>query len=307
MIGFPLVLQSNITTFNSTAGAVRGVDNPIAFQAPGKGALLVEAISFAFDHFAPHEVQIQIGRAKITNGYVPITSILTPLESRLWGNNRAACRNAASTWRFDHPLYVPTGTRLSFMWRAATTTLSKVQIALKCRHLPENYPEPKAVVVPWATMFRPGPTLASIDNTTAALFKSIIGDVTNHFRTALRVRHLIGDGTCGSDAAGEFVNDADIAQDAMGPSQQATQRFLAQVQIRDWLGNNIVRDPTPLVHLCQPARREWRLDFALPPTRTLFVTMDERHTSAVGAGGANIIRPSIGLVGWRQEVIGEVK
>lgn len=308
MIGFPLVLQSNITTFNSTAGSVRGLDNPIALQAPGKkGALLVEAISFAFDHFAPHEVMIQVGRAKITNGYVPITSILTPQESRLWGNNRAACRNAAATWRFDHPLYIPTGTRLSLMWRSATATLSKVQVALKCRHLPENYPEPKAVIVPWATVFRPGPVEAGRVGGASALFKSIIGDVTNHFRTALHVRHFVGDGTVGSDDAGEYINDADIAQDAMGPSQSATQRFLAQVQIRDWLGNNLVRDPMPLISLCQPTRREWRTDFVLPPTRSLFVTMDERHEATIGGDAAVILRPSIGLIGWRQEVIGEVK
>ena len=308
MIGFPLVLQSNITTFNSTVGAVRAVDDPVALQCPGKGAMLVEAISFAWDHFAPHEVSIQVGRGKITNGYVPVNSILPALESRLWGNNvnGDAGRNVATTWRFDHPLYVPAGTRLSFMWRAATATLSKVQIALKCRHLPDSYPEPKAVIVPWATVFRPGPTTAAADTSTAALFKSIIGDVTNHFRTPLRVRHFFGDGTSGEEVAGQYPNDAGVAFDGLSPSESATQRFLAQVQIRDWLGNNLVRDAMPLISLCQPHRREWRTDFALPATRSLFVTMDERHAAFSGTG-TNIIRPSIGLVGWRQEVIGEVK
>lgn len=304
MIGTPLVLASNITSFTGTAGVVKGPDDPLALQCPGKGAMLIEAISFAFDHFADHEVSIQIGRAKITNGYQPITSILTPQEARLWGNNTTSPRNNAATWRFDHPLYCSKATRLSFMWRAATTTLSKVSIALKCRLLPETYAAPRTVVVPWATTFRPAGTTLAADTT--GIYKSIIGDLTNHFRTPLTVRHIVASGVGGiGDGATDYANDAETAQDSLGPSMAVSQRQVSQIRIHDWLGNNIVRDATTLTHLCQ-MRNEWRVNFQLPSQKTLFVTMDDRH-AAIGAGTGLILRPSIGIVGWRNEYLEEVK
>ncbi len=305
MIGTPLVLASNITGFTGTVGTTRGPDDPLALQCPGKGAMFIEAISFAFDHFAPHEVNIQIGRAKITNGYQPITSILTPQEARLWGNNTTSPRNNAATWRLDRPLYCPKATRMTFMWKAATTTLSKVSIALKCRLLPERHVEPKMVDVPWATTFwPPGATLA-LD--TASFYRSIIGDVTNHFRTPLNVQHIIGSGVGGTaDGVVDYDNDAETAQDGLGPSMAVTQRQNVLVRIHDWLGNNIVRDATTLNHLCQ-MRNEWKVNFRLPSSKTLFVTMDERH-STIDANHADLrIRPSIGIVGWRSEYLEEVQ
>lgn len=318
-VGFPLVLQSNITGFTA-AGTVRTLNDPLVFQAPGKGALLVEALSFAFDQFAPHEVMIMCGRAKLTNGYVPITSILTPQEARKWTSNGWAAAppppdNAAATWRFDVPMYVPVGTRLSFMWRAAPLNpavganpvrlVTKVEVAAKCRQLPVNYPEPKVVAVPWATVFNPPGTTEVADDTVAALFRSVIGDVSNNFRSALRVRHFIGASV--TPEAGMMDNDG--PRGGAGPQQDMTQRRIAQIQIRDWLGNNIVRDPTLLAHLCQAIRREWKVDFALPPTRSLFVTMDERHAAVGGAlaTAINVIRSSLALIGWRQETIEEVR
>lgn len=305
MIGTPLVLASNITGFTGVVNTTRGPDDPLALQCPGKGAMFIEAISFAFDHFADHEVSIQIGRAKITNGYQPITSILTPQEARLWGNNSTSPRNNAATWRFDQPLYCTKATRLAFMWKAKTATLSKVSIALKCRLLPEAHSAPRMVSVPWATTFRPAGTVVDVADTTS-FYRSIIGDLTNHFRTPLHVRHIIGSGVGGTgDEVTDFQNDAETAQDALGPSMAVTQRQAAQVRIHDWLGNNIVRDATTLNHLCQ-MRNEWRVNFQLPASKTLFVTMDERHAAFQGRK-ALTLRPSIGIVGWRSEFLEEVQ
>lgn len=314
MVGTPLVLTSGVT---SAAGRIVGVDDPLALQCPGNGAMLIEAVSFAFNHFTAHEVMMQVGRAKITNGYQPITSILPAMEDRLWGSFDQSRPSNASTWRFDQPLFCPPATRMSFMFRIAQDPAqsgvdARLLVAVKGRFL-TNYTVPKTVHVPWVTAFRP-PGTNSFFPDNSALFRSVIGDVTNHFRTTLHVTRFLGSGVSFNPAVGDYAMDGLMSptdfDGVFSPAHWAGQCYSGRVQIRDWLGNNLVRDPTLLSHLCQAQRNEWRAKFDLPPSRSLFVTMDERHQMNLDPQGEDDqfwIQPSIAMVGWRQEFFEEVQ
>ena len=314
MIGTPLVMAT-VFSANAQAGAPMSQANPNALVCPYRNAILVDEIRFACDRIAPHLMELSIGKTSITHGPQPWNSFFPTPESRLLmqatrtiGQSYAIYEIAASNWRLPRPMYVPLGQQLLVKIiehndppPAMYPALSRALVGLKCRVMPGDYRPPANVCVPWVGVFWPKGSLASVADTTS-IFKSGVGELTNPFDATLHIQKLV----CSGVNSGSTSRSPDIEKDESSYMMMATQRNWAQVQIYDWIGNPIVRDPTPLFHLCQPMRNEVDVDFDLPPGKTLFATMDETHVACGGTAG-QYRRPSLAMVGWREVPLGEVQ
>ena len=292
MIGYPVILSTSF----SVQGLTIVPANPQAFYCPYR-AMLVEEFRFACDDPSPHKMTLKAGMSIITEGLQPWSAMFPIIESNVFGVGKGAGNSrievGASNWLLPRPLYLPLQKQIAITMRLnrTPTDLTRALFAVRGRVLPEEYARPAKVSIPWVGVFRPASVRLNVADTTTNPLKSV-GEFQNQFKTPLHIQKFIG---MSSDEQG---NNSDIESfgSQQNPIQYGVGRSLSLIQISDQHGNSVVRDATPLVHLCQGVRNEWNVDFDLAPGELLQATMDLRHPAY---GSIATVWPSIAMVGWR--------
>jgi hypothetical protein len=206
-----------------------------------------------------------------------------------------------AVWRFKKPFYIAPQKHIAIKlyWNASLTpqpgvvspNTVNVTVSLFGRALPENYPVPATVYVPYMTSFVPPPTL---NTATPALLKSVPNDLGNPYREELRVTRLTG--FCNSFTAAAAGEDVGV-----GIS-------LVTVRMAEYRGSIVIRDPTPFYGAFNLTTRAWDIDCVLP-AGGYYSTLINLASLAATAGGYNS-QPMIGLQGYRaltgQAYMGEV-
>lgn len=297
MIGTPVVLSSAYE-FKAAAGSIGRVVNPEALRAPSRSAMLVEDIqlhvtgSFALVDVW-HEWEIKLGRAPLTSFFVPPELCVRREEIR---RPYADASADAFLWSFARPLYLPAGSTLQIKVKAALVS-SKAVVTLRGRVLPENYPQPKFVDVPFATMFRPQAWTPDLTETDVLkyIYKSGAQDVSNPFDTPLNVQRFVMHAVGGTT---DQVLDETPDQDLFG-----TFRYFPRIQVYSQNGDPVSRDPIKLAQFCAFGRSTLESRFVLPPREVIYLTLDQTHIAEHDSLGHQV---GIGMVGWRQVPISEV-
>jgi hypothetical protein len=202
-------------------------------------------------------------------------------------------------WSFARPLYVPLGIVLQVKVRAGSASCS-ANVAIRGRILPKGYPEPATAQVPYAVSFRPGIIHPDADESDVKqfIYKSNASDLANPFAVPLNLQRFV---MGSSGAVGSSDRDY-IAQD--DPGLYAPTRFFPNVQLYDQHGAPILREMVKLAQVCSAIRGEWAVKHTMQPREVIYATVDQTHALTVGANPAQV---GIGMIGWREVPLSEVK
>ncbi len=160
----PLHLFAPLDDF-AAAGSEQS-PNPQLLLNPNKSAMLIDQFRFSGAScgdnlsdwvFAYLGVDLRLGSIPLTNAIVPIASIVP----RYMQENAGAPQDAVMTWHLPRPLYVPPGVQLyaRFVRQAIFPTagnnrqgtIGNIGFSAVGRSMPQDYPVPKKIWVPWAT------------------------------------------------------------------------------------------------------------------------------------------------------------
>jgi hypothetical protein len=292
VIGKPVILSSE---YSVSAGTLVPA-NPERLYSPN-AAVLVDSLRFDFNDHGPHEVALKTGRALITEGPQVWSAFMSLIEAYGFATN-ATFSLGATTWRFPRPMYLPRQKQIHLAGKmAAGASLTRGFFSVHGRALPLDYRPPATVAVPYVGVFRPGSGTDVGAADTSDPQKSTT-EFRNPFKTTFHITKMVGNSTAVS------ADDAMISNVASDPVQTSLGRNVTDIRISDANGNPVVRDWTPLIHLCQGIRNEWKINFDLAPGQMLQAYMDLRHGATVGR--STVVYPSITLVGWREVPFKEV-
>lgn len=304
MIGNPVVLSSAYGFSSNAVGAIGSPSEPSMLRTPGGEAMLVEDIQLWIKGQATpagtwHEWEIKLGRARLTDGFVPPALCVRSEEAVAisYGNYYTPNDTQAFLWSLPRPLYVPEGATLQVKVKAGTAS-SKAAVAFRGRVLPRGYGQPHMIDVPYVGIFRPGNLQFSLGETDPLLytFKSGAQDISNPFHYTLNVKRFVA-GMSGT--ANAIDVDLSAVYGVLGSS-----RNFSKIQIYDSKGAPVSRDMIGLSQLCSFERSSLDVDFVMAPSDVLYMTSDQTHPAGSDTTPRQV---GIGMVGWRQAPISEVR
>lgn len=198
----PLFLQSVIGPF-SAIGSV-GSTIPLEIYNPNKTAMLVDQVRFSFrdasivnippSYYTAFAVEALLGSIPLTNQHIALGALaprylgLTAQDDNAFG----PAGDSGLVWHFPKPLYVPPLVQLSFNVKrqkaspndAVVQTLPAMVISVVGRSLPDDFPIPGSINIPWVTQTQ--------CNEVVSRFVSADSDLVNSNKGELRVTQFVG-------------------------------------------------------------------------------------------------------------------
>ena len=302
MIGTPVVLSSAYTFAATAAGATGTPAEPAMLRTPSGQAMLVDDIQLwvkgqMLTAPAWHEWAINLGRAQLTDGYMP-AKLCCRYEDVYKTRASNLLSRQAYLWSFARPIYMPRGQVLQIKVRSGVAA-GAATVSIRGRVLRDgDMPVPRRVAVPYASSFRPGvmTDAAAADPNTYG-YKSAVSDLGNPFTSPLNVQRFVM-GSTGNETAVAEVDDF------WGNAGNVSALMTAQLQIYHSNGGPIVRDLVKLGEFASFLRNEWPVNFQLQPREVVYATVDQTHTA--GTSGTQAGQVGIGMIGWRDVPISEV-
>ena len=319
----PLILSVNQTL---TPGQNLIPVDQLGATGNSKSAMLIDGIRIRVDELAAFvarvgavidlrgafSVGVSVGRIDLTRQVIPMAlygrvkdsaadfgSLLNPT-----GQYYPAAfpgQSLHTIWRFKKPFYIAPQKHIAIKlyWNASLTpqpgvvspNTVNVTVSLFGRALPENYPVPATVYVPYMTSFVPGPVL---NTATPTVLKSVPNDLGNPYKEELRLTRFTG--FCNSFTAGAAGEDV------------STGLAFVLARMTEYRGATVIRDQTPFYGAFDLNTRAWDVDCVLP-RGGYYSTMLNLGNMGGFAAGYNS-QPMIGLQGYRaltgQSYMGEV-
>ncbi len=225
------------------------------------------------------EVEARVGASPITNGFLPLPILGSPLD-------RLAAVEGYWTWRFPEAMLLRPQERVVLRFRVLGTTITE-QIAVDAVGYVADAPQALGRVreVPYATAYSAGP----IPSDTAAFrVESKEPDLGNPFAVPLFVERLAA-----SVILSSYPQDGRLQTDLLAVPRALTLRVV------DARGNVVFRSPTPFTSAFDPLRTSWFVRTWAPARHFFLATLEG---SFAGSDVKNVY-PSVGLVGTRKERI----
>lgn len=231
----PLFLQSVIGPFPRVGSVGSAV--PLQIKNPNKTAMLIDQLRFSFRadtidnipaaYYTAIAIETLLGAIPLTKQHVTLGALapryfgLQPQVDNLFGPQG----DSGLTWHLPKPLYVPPDVQLmlnvkrqeSFPGDTGGAVIPSLAISVVGRSLPDNYPIPGSIYVPWVTETK--------CNTNVASFVSSDADLVNSNNVPLHVNQFVG------------IN---FSAESFSPTQ-------ADLRVQMSLSNGtlLVRDPIP--------------------------------------------------------------
>ena len=302
-IGVPFVLSSPLK-FSAGVGAVGAPSDQSSLRTPSGQAILVEDIQVWIHGQSTaavtqwHEWEIRLGRALLTDGFVPMRLCVRAEDSFCRYISPPQSDVNVALWQFPRPLYVPVGQTLQVKVRSGIASGSGT-VAFRGRMLRDGESaEPSRIPVPYACVFRPPPVGTGAEtDVNQYIYRSAASDLGNPFDAPLNVVRFVAAASNGAGGPGPEGDET------MGHRQGAGMRYFPRIQLYHSNGAPILRDPTHLVEVCSTIRSEWAARFVLQPKDVIFATFDQTHSVAVDAA----FQVGIGMIGWREVPISDVR
>ena len=296
----PLHLYAPVAAL-AAAGAEQS-PNPQLLLNPNKSAMLIDQFRFSssgntFSSALSNwdllylGIELRLGSIPLTNGVVPIPAIVpryfgfADTVSVQVGTGNA---DAVMTWHLPRPLYVPPGVQLYCRFVRQNvfpvvadnrvSTIEQIGFSAVGRSMPENYPIPKKIWVPWAT--------ATQCKTAATRFVSTDQELANPNIELLHVTALNGF-NCAPENAVERIDGV--------PTRSP---LTAQMTLSS--GKMLMRDPTNFFNLFPTDRGTLDLDAVLQSKE--FIRAELELTLPVGGVQRDhqIGYTTIGMIGYRE-------
>lgn len=275
------------------------ISDPTRLRNPLQAPMYIDSIVIynVFDesHLGDIQVRFRLGAEYLTNGYVPLLTF-DRLPNTSLGLSESSIGAACYIWRFKKPLYVPAnGYLVGELWNTGTTqnaTYNDIVVTYRGRSLPRNF-RPREVHLPWCASFIP----PSIDLTTPADSKqqSKKTDLVNPFNVPFHVTRFNGS-ICHASKPSFFST----AKGIFLLDEQTT------VRLTDSTGGIIVRDPTPLGHLCQILDASWQMNAIIKPRQFWIANMEFNYSALTFTTLFPIIQPFVAISGYRTLPINKV-
>ena len=307
MIGTPVVLSSPYA-FSAGLGAVGTPADPAALRAPANEAMLVDDIQLHILGQSTvagtwHEWDVKLGRAQLTDGFVP-PALCCRIEEKVAPQTANFADRQAFLWSFPQPLYLPAGAVLQVKVKAGVANC-RANVSFRGRVLPKGLPTPRVIPVPFVGTFRPPVINDAVAETAVQTFiyKSGTHDLSNPHHAPFHVRRFVmaAVGNMGNVAAATT-----LPYDMWTWCQiRGSQQDFPRVQLYDQAGNPIVREALHLSQICSFNRGEWQAQFDMKGQSALYAVFDQTHS--IGSVPVAQGQVGIGVVGWREVPISEVR
>jgi hypothetical protein len=260
---------------NRTAKIIR--INEIRFWLGGTGA----ANSVVASAFSTIEVQLRIGNNPVTGDLVRLATMVQPLDTS-FGLSQAysLMANGPLAIRFARPVLLAPGESISGQVRNRNLAFSA---NVRMTAFGEEAPAGTVGYMPWFTQYV---TPLHTDGGGNFEDQSTEADLVNPFDTEMIVDRLIGRVIISNTNDDTFQGEGALRFDAV------------RLRIDDHLGTQIVRDRTPLGHICNLTREGWIVNAKLASKGFYRATVDARVATQV-IGGANF-QTFIGMTGYRK-------
>jgi hypothetical protein len=306
----PLILSVNQAL---TPGQNLTVTDQVGMTGNSKCAMLIDGVRIRVDEGLAYVTRVggvsnlmgaiwaglSVGRVDLTRGLIPMslfgrlqdTSVefdvlpfITPVGFP------SQCLHAV--WRFKKPLYISPQRHINvkLYWNAGLTPTGggqpvtvNVTVSFFGRALPENYPVPATVYVPYMTSFVPNPFLAA---NTPTVLKSVPNDLGNPYREELRVTRFTG-----------FCNSI-ITAGAVAEELLLALANLITVRMTEYRGGIVIRDQTSFGGAFDHTTRAWDVDAVLPPSGYYSTIINIGTIGGITAAGYSS-QPTIALQGYR--------
>jgi hypothetical protein len=291
----PLLMHGTCTFAPGTLpGAIKGLDETLALTNTDAAPMMVTGLRFrelltgqGSGNFSIYNVSVRIklGNSMLTNGFVPLSALCTPIDgaTEVYGY---------SSWRFVKPMILYPQERLHVEFQTLGGTGAN---SLVCR----------VGMVGWA-----GSTLSKLPVTREVPFAT-------HYLGAFRNEKTAGQFSEQSDEShllnpfsvplfaetfiGRFI-DAGSDYGGWGTAGTAP-RWTAwrdcQIRLEDSTGASIQRTPVPFSAAFDLLRRRWPIQTWMPPKHFFIARIDGNYAAPLTAG--NVVAPLIGLIGYRTE------
>lgn len=196
----PLFLQAVVGPFPSINSV--GSATPLHIYNPNKTAMLIDQIRFSFRdqnviptrYYTAIAVEVLLGSIPLTNKHVTLGALAPRYIGYTTeiGNEDGPQGDGSLTWHFPKPLYVPPLVQLAINVRrqeaypgeSGQPTIEAMPISVVGRSLPDDYPIPSTIEVPWVTETK--------TNTTSTSFVSTDSDLVNSNNVPLKVTQFVG-------------------------------------------------------------------------------------------------------------------
>jgi hypothetical protein len=284
----PVILTGTISGL--AANVVGSMTDERALQNWTKSPLRVDEI-----HFQPindmgtipsapvlFEIQMRVGNAPITNGFISLYSMTWPKERAY--EHRYRGRRIS----FSKPVYLAPGERIHVLARHSATgqtwdlevlAWTRATPAIRLQHF-----------LPWICGYT---SVARVEN--AGVFSEQIGrDVFNNsFNVPIHVERFIGR---------MFYNAEEIEGEtilSVGSTNTAIYRFpydQVRVRIEDHLGNKVVRDRTPFGVVFEGIRKSWVVNVLLQPKGFYNIALEGTLATIIGT---NTVQSFVGMLAYR--------
>jgi hypothetical protein len=295
----PLLLSVPIQAVPGTTAALASGQSASANSTliinPNRTAMLVDQFRFIFapGHantvgvaFGEYKiyVELKLGAIPLTKGFVPIMA----LSPNYGYSNLSGFTQAMYVWHLPKPMYVPPGVQISAEFRAVLGAAeTPLRFAIAGRSMPEGWPIPESIYVPWACA-----TVVPAETTfTDGMFTSGDGDLINPHSEILRVKRFIGFKTAQVPGA---------AAAAFYGYNDTVYKFNLKMTLSS--GKMMIRDPIPFTHLFPKSRRYFDVDAVLQPNEFIRAIMKyEAPAVDTTDGEYAFMGPAyIGMIGYRE-------
>jgi len=307
----PVMMQATVTL------AQNQILEPDAsrFQNPFNTPMWIDEIRFraslgaAGGGFRPPLLSIraslQMGRAFLTNGYIPIGNfgkVLTndPRDVSSFATiNSYENENSFHCFKLAHPLFVPPNELLvpKFQYEGKYGDLGSIDVDViyAGRSLPANFPTPKEQWHPWIAAFDTPPLAMTQGQSDSTL--STEAQLVNPFDEDLYIRHFIGRSAV--ILSGPAISTiAELCGTDVAPTTSASNFFRdTTVRATDSFGNILVRDATPFTHLFHYSDRAWTVNSKLP-TKGFYIFQIDRNYNTTQASATGAV--AVSMVGYRK-------
>lgn len=261
---------------------------------PNKSAMLIDQFRFAGNRalsntadwdFTYLGVDLRLGSIPLTNGIVPIPSIVP----RYFGfPSSGSVSDTVLTWHLPRPLYVPPGVQLYarfvrqdvFATGNRATSIDNVGFSAVGRSMPEDYLIPQKIWVPWATatQCRQQPTQDDI-----LRFVSTDQELANPNTELLHVTSLVG------------FNSGRTQSSVSHPTRSP---LSAQMTLSS--NKMLMRDPTDFFGLFPTDRGVLNLEAVLQSKEFIRAELELTPPSGAPSEEATIAYTTIGMIGYRE-------
>lgn len=310
--GTPYLPSAQVTLAAGVGGIVPDAGQLVSpFRAP----LVIHAVNFMvrYPNADSTSLNIQCGasvRARFRVGNLSLSDAAIPLwvhgtslpdESAGYVTDAAFIGTNVSMYRWvlPRPLYIPPGSILLPQFQRDADGMPEdmdVLVSYEAAIPLPGAPAPKVMHLPVLALFSPEETTA------AASFTSGATELHNPFQDEVHVQRLIGRIRVRNAAPGGGVlaNISELVGHLVPGGGLSVAEAL--VSLRDSLGYDVVKTPTPFADVFDVTRRAWTFERTLEPkewyrAQVSTPLVDPAHTTAWS------VQPHIALIGHREVML----